>query len=118
MPRLLSGLLPAILPFSAATMPVAAQTPPAEPERSVYWPHMMGCDGSWFGSGPIMMLIWLGLLVGIVVLLARAFGGPARGATGRQAHSANTALDILRERFARGEIDRAEFEDKRRVLGE
>jgi putative membrane protein len=31
---------------------------------------------------------------------------------------ARTPLDILKERFARGEIDKAEFEDRRRVLGE
>jgi len=29
-----------------------------------------------------------------------------------------TPLDILRERFARGEIDKDEFEERRRVLGE
>jgi putative membrane protein len=28
------------------------------------------------------------------------------------------ALDILRERFARGEIDRAEFDERRRALEE
>jgi putative membrane protein len=35
-------------------------------------------------------------------------GGPGRG---------RAALDILDERFARGEIDKAEFEDKRKLLG-
>lgn len=35
-------------------------------------------------------------------------GGPGRG---------RAALDILDERFARGEIDKAEFEEKRKLLG-
>jgi putative membrane protein len=29
-----------------------------------------------------------------------------------------TALDILNERFARGEIDRAEYEEKRKVIAD
>src|SRR4051794_14605623 len=33
-----------------------------------------------------------------------------------RAPPADRALDILRERFARGEIDRAEFDERRRVL--
>ena len=33
-----------------------------------------------------------------------------------RARPAGKALDILRERFARGEIDAAEFDERRRVL--
>jgi putative membrane protein len=29
-----------------------------------------------------------------------------------------TPLDILKERFARGEIDKEEYEERRRTLGE
>ena len=36
-------------------------------------------------------------------------GGPGRG---------RAALDILDERFARGEIDKGEFEEKRKLLGQ
>lgn len=102
----------------AMTLPVAAQATPAEPDRSVYWPHMMGWDSAWYGGGPIMMILWIGLLVAIVVLLVRAFSGPSRGSAAHQAPPGRTALDILRERFARGEIDKAEFEDKRRALSD
>jgi putative membrane protein len=37
---------------------------------------------------------------------------------GTQVPPGRTPLDILRERFARGEIDKQEFEERRRVLGD
>jgi len=42
----------------------------------------------------------------------------ARDVPPHQSPPTRTPLDILKERFARGEIDKAEFEDRRRVLGE
>ena len=49
------------------------------------------------------------MIIGAVVLLVRAFAGSGpRGG--------NSARQVLDERFARGDIDREEYEDKRRLL--
>jgi putative membrane protein len=47
----------------------------------------------------------------------RWLAGPSQG-TLQQGPPARTPLDVLRERFARGEIDKDEFEERRRVLGD
>jgi putative membrane protein len=70
--------------------------------------------GHWYGMflGPIMMILLVAAVVVLVVValrwLGRAPQGPARP----------TPLDVLRERFARGEIDKEEFEVRRRALSE
>ena len=67
-----------------------------------------GYGGAGMGIG--MLLFW-GLLIAAIVLLVRGFGAsPAAGETRLRE---KTALDILRERYAKGEIDKAEFEQKR-----
>lgn len=69
--------------------------------------------------GPLFMILFLAILVALVVLLVRWPGGPWPGAVPpHYALPSRTALDILKERFARGEIDKNEFEERRRVLGE
>ncbi len=67
-----------------------------------------------FGMGFGMLLFWALLIVGVVVLLRRLATGSDRRAPPSEGAS---ALDILAQRYARGEIDRAEFEQKRRDLG-
>ncbi|MBI4205187.1 MAG: SHOCT domain-containing protein, partial [Betaproteobacteria bacterium] len=49
---------------------------------------------------------------GIVILVKWIAGGSA----GPSQPPAKTALDILKERYARGEIDKQEFEGKKRDL--
>ena len=71
--------------------------------------------GGWFFLGPLMMILFLAGIVALVVLAVRWAGGEGMG---RSQASGRAPLDILRERFARGEIDRDEFEERRRALGE
>ena len=93
----------------------------SDAERYGWGPHMMGWGGGWYGIifGPLFMILFLAVLVAVVVLLVRWLGGPWQGAyPPHQLPPARTPLEILKERFARGEIDKAEFENRRRVLGE
>ena len=69
--------------------------------------------------GPLMMILFVAAVVVVAVLAIRWLGGFGHGPTASpHAAPAKTPLDILRERFARAEIDREEFEERRHVLGE
>jgi putative membrane protein len=64
-----------------------------------------------FGTGLGGWLWMVGGLIVLVVLVVWAIGRVNRTADGRTGAGARPeALDILRERFARGEITEAEFE--------
>ena len=67
--------------------------------------------------GPLLMIIFIAAVVVLVVLAIRWLGGSGRGG-GTGSPPGRTALDILKERYARGEIDTQEFEERRRVLSE
>jgi putative membrane protein len=62
----------------------------------------------------IGMLLFWGLIIAAIVVLARGFGSKSGGDEPRLREK--TALDILGERYAKGEIGKAEFEEKRRDL--
>lgn len=71
---------------------------------------MMG-GGFGMGLGLLVPLLLVGLLVWLVTGGARRFG-VERGVSA----SDDSALNILRERYARGEIDREEYDARRRDL--
>jgi putative membrane protein len=63
-------------------------------------------------GGPFMILFWILVVVGLVVLVKWMLD---QSSTGKGARG-KSPLEILRERYARGEINREEFEQKRRDL--
>lgn len=67
-------------------------------------------DGWGFGM-LWMALFWVGLIL-VIVWAVRQFSRDGPGAGG----SRDRAVEILEERYARGEIDRDEFEERRRTL--
>jgi putative membrane protein len=69
-----------------------------------------GGMGGWMGSG--MWLFWIVLIVIVVLLLRAVSGGASSSSPSRQ----DTPLEILKARYARGEIDDEEFQHRRREL--
>lgn len=86
--------------------------------------NMMG--GSWGSSGGggslegiLSTAISLAVLIGIIVLVfwvIRQYSGTGIVRTSTFAGGGETALDILKQRYARGEIDSNEYQDKATVL--
>lgn len=76
-------------------------------------PGMMGSMG-WFGA--VMMLVfWILLIVGLILLIKWLLI-KTRSESAPKADSQSPALEILKERYARGEIDKKEFEEKKKDL--
>jgi putative membrane protein len=81
-------------------------------------PGGMGWGG--FGFSPfgwiVMLVFWALIIGGIALLLIWLFGqyGPAAPAP----TAPSRAIDILKERYARGEITREQYEEMRRHIEE
>lgn len=135
------------LVFAAAALPALAQQEQAAPKVPAapygYGQMMWGGPGGWPAGGPgsghafmlipgliCVLLAIIGTMAIFVWLVRWATQGypfyghgfhhfhgeggcPCCGGHGR----GRGAIDILDERFARGEIDKAEFEEKRKLLG-
>jgi putative membrane protein len=72
-----------------------------------------GASAPWYGMilGPMMMIAFIVLTVVIVAWVLRALG-----VLRHPGSSGDTPLDTLKHRFARGEIDRAEYEERKKIL--
>jgi putative membrane protein len=85
---------------------------------------MMGNWGGvgWWGMGfgvLFMILFWVLIVLGILALIRWQIreSQASRDRNGQALPRDRTPLDIVQERYARGEIDRDEYEQKKRDLG-
>jgi putative membrane protein len=77
-------------------------------------PGMMGGYGmGWFG-GILMIVFWILILVGLIFLIKWLIQSTGRDKT--SGSSGDRSLEILKERYAKGEIDKEEFESKKKDL--
>ncbi|MEQ9640552.1 MAG: SHOCT domain-containing protein [Alphaproteobacteria bacterium] len=100
------------VPIVAAVYSAAPTLAWADADDRWYGHGMMSGAGGWL-MGPLMIVIVLVLLVAAIVIALRL-----SGISGASRPTERSAIDILEERYARGEIDKAEFEERRRTLGE
>jgi putative membrane protein len=77
------------------------------------WNGFEGMGWGWIGFGVVhMLLFWVLVILGIVALMRALSGGP-RNEGERPAH----AMEILKARYAKGEITREQFEQMKRDIG-
>ncbi len=105
--RLRNALLIAVPATVLTTVSAAAQSYGGPPHTGAW-----GWGGMVFG--PIITILFIALIVGAVVLVIRWMGLGGSVVAG----GANKARHILDERFARGEIDKDDYEECKRALSD
>ena len=81
------------------------------------WGHMMGWGGAMYGG--IGMLLFWGIIIVLIVLLVRGYMGHWPSSfQPRSSHPNSTALDILKVRYAKGEISKEEYQECKKTLAE
>lgn len=70
----------------------------------MHWMYPMG--GGWF-----MMILWWAIIIAIVVGVVKWLS-QQKG----QSQKEDSAIEVLKKRYARGEISKEEFEEKKKDL--
>lgn len=72
----------------------------------------MANSGWWWGAGLLHMLLYWGVIIAVIVLLVKWLAADGT----HSSESGETPLQILKKRYARGEIGKEEFEQRKRDI--
>jgi putative membrane protein len=117
----------AIVPMVAGILYTTATSAMAQvgeiPERFGQYNHghdMMWGSNQWGGFGmvlgPIFMILIVVGIVAAIIYLLRLFGAVGPATSSHAAH--DRALVLLKERYAKGEIDSTEFAERKKLLAD
>jgi putative membrane protein len=117
----------AIAPMVASILYTTATSAIAQvgeiPERFGQYNHgydMMWGSNQWGGFGmvlgPIFMILVVVGTVASIIYLLRLFGAAGPATSSHEAH--NRALVLLKDRYAKGEIDSTEFTERKKLLAD
>jgi putative membrane protein len=67
-------------------------------------------NGNWHGGGLFMIILWVLVIVGVIYFVQWSI---EQGKGGGEKES---ALEILKKRYAKGEINKQEYEEKKKDL--
>lgn len=81
----------------------------------MWWGHNTFGWGGMLIGGLMMLLFWGGLLAALWFVIRSATGSGKRQ-EGRAERGPDRAIEILKERYARGEISKPEYEEMRRDI--
>jgi putative membrane protein len=122
----LSALPAAIFVLLIAPLQAIAQTQqPSPPPPDYYWRGPWHMWGYGYGGGPFwgmfpVMILFMVLLCVVIFYFARVTCAGGRQHWGPSSQTrddpTHSALQILNERFARGEIQKQEYEEKKSAI--
>ena len=95
----------------AGALPAFAQGPGYYGQG--WGPHMMGWGGGWLGM-IFQIAFWALLITAAVAGIRWLLAASGRGSANQASH--DNALGILRQRYAKGEINKAQFEEMKANL--
>jgi putative membrane protein len=76
-----------------------------------------GMMGGWgYGYGPIHMIVWIVIVAAVIALCAWMMRSVCMPGMHRHVVAHSPGLDVLEQRYARGEINRDEYLQKKQDL--